>query len=72
MVQLLSLQLRGAVAYLARDAATRAYRVDAVHLGLALHAAKLLDASEQTGEALYVVRDGALDVRGHTTRRMIS
>ena len=50
MVQLLSLQLQGAVAYLARDPATRAFRVDAVHLGLALHAAKLLDAGGQSGK----------------------
>jgi hypothetical protein len=50
MVQLLSLQLQGAVAYLARDPATRAFRVDAVHLGLALHAAKLLDAGGNAGE----------------------
>lgn len=49
MVQLLSLQLQGAVAYLARDPATRAFRVDAVHLGLALHAAKLLDAGQPSG-----------------------
>jgi hypothetical protein len=49
MVQLLSLQLQGAVAYLARDPATRAFRVDAVHLGLALHAAKLLDAGGHAG-----------------------
>lgn len=49
MVQLLSLQLQGAVAYLARDPATRAFRVDAVHLGLALHAAQLLDAGGHTG-----------------------
>jgi nuclear pore complex protein Nup93 len=52
MVQLLSLQLQGAVAYLARDPATRAFRVDAVHLGLALHAAKLLDAGGHPGEHL--------------------
>jgi len=49
MVLLLSCQLRRAVAYLARDAATRAFRVDAVHLGLALHASQLLDAGEPSG-----------------------
>lgn len=54
LVQLLSLQLQGAVAYLARDPATRAFRVDAVHLGLALHAAKLLDAGEQPGEQPWI------------------
>mmetsp|Transcript_19713 Transcript_19713/g.59561 ORF Transcript_19713/g.59561 Transcript_19713/m.59561 type:complete len:809 (-) Transcript_19713:69-2495(-) len=43
MVLLLSLQLRGHVAFLARDPSTRPYRVDAVHFALALHAAQLLD-----------------------------
>lgn len=43
MVLLLSLQLRGCVAFLARDASTRAFRVDAVHLALALHSSHLLD-----------------------------
>ena len=49
MVLALSLQLRGAVAYLAQDAATRPYRVDAVLLGIALHADGLLDTGLEHG-----------------------
>lgn len=52
MVLLLSLQLRGHVAFLARDPSTRPYRVDAVHFALALHAAQLLDGPS---DGVYVI-----------------
>ncbi|PSC75508.1 nuclear pore complex NUP93A-like [Micractinium conductrix] len=45
VVQLLSLQFRGAVAFLAREAATRDYRLDAAHLAICLQAAGVLDTS---------------------------
>lgn len=34
---------RGAVAFLAREAATRDYRLDAVHLAICLHHYRVLD-----------------------------
>ena len=42
-VLLLSLQFRAAAAYLAQDAATKAYRLDAVHLIIVLLHHQLLD-----------------------------
>lgn len=61
MVLLLSLQLRGCVAFLARDASTRAFRVDAVHLALALHASHLLDGPTE-GALARRGRDGPASV----------
>ncbi|KAL4437959.1 hypothetical protein ABPG77_004180 [Micractinium sp. CCAP 211/92] len=45
VVLLLSLQFRGAVAFLAREAATRDYRLDAVHLAICLQYYGVLDTS---------------------------
>ena len=58
MVLLLSLQLRGCVAFLASDASTRAFRVDAVHLALALHASHLLDSPTEGALVRQTLRDG--------------
>ncbi len=56
MVLLLSLQLRECVAFLARDPSTRAYRADAVHLALALHAAQLLEGPADGGRPRHIPR----------------
>lgn len=45
VVLLLSLQFRGAVAFLAREAATKEYRLDAVHLAICLQQYQVLDTS---------------------------
>ena len=52
---------RGAVAFLAREAATRDYRLDAVHLAICLHHYGVLDASPgDAGSAGRGVDVGAL------------
>ena len=46
-VLLLSLQFGAAVAFIARDPSTKPYRLDAVHLAIALLHHQLLDVSSQ-------------------------
>ena len=46
-VQLLSLQFGAAVAFIAQDPSTKPYRLDAVHLAIALLHHQLLDAGSQ-------------------------
>lgn len=54
-VLLLSLQFRAAVVFMAQDPGTKAYRLDAVHLAIALLHHQLLDVSSQDAGVFYTL-----------------